>query len=330
MKKKVLVTGGAGYIGSHTCKALAEAGFLPISFDNLSMGHKYAVKWGPLIEADLRDRKELDRAFTEHRPIAVFHFASDASVVESMQNPGKYYSNNVGASLALLEAMRDHKVSYLIFSSSCATYGTALHTPIEETHPQNPINPYGRSKWITEQMLRDFDQAHGIKSVSLRYFNAAGADLDGEIGEDHTPETHLIPSLLQTALGMREEISIYGTDFPTPDGSAIRDYTHVEDLADAHLLALRWLITNKKSKAFNLGTGTGSSVLQILHSVEHYFKRRLSVCYQKRREGEPAILTANPTLAIQELGWIASRSDLTTLISSAARWFEQVYHLFQN
>lgn len=324
MNQHVLVTGGAGYIGSHTCKALAKAGFIPVSFDNLSMGHEYAVKWGPLVHADLRDRSALDSAFKTYRPIAVFHFASDAFVVESMHNPGKYYSNNVGSSLSLLEAMRDHEIRHFIFSSSCATYGSAIFTPIDENHPQNPINPYGRSKWMVEQMLRDFDAAHGIKSVSLRYFNAAGADLDGEIGEDHTPETHLIPCVLQTALGDRESFSIFGTDFPTRDGSAIRDYTHVEDLAEAHILALRWLQANETTAAFNLGTGTGCSVLEVLHAAEHFFGKKVPLRKEMRRAGEPAILTANADRAKKMLGWTPSKSDLSTLIASAAAWFGKV------
>lgn len=324
MKKHILVTGGAGYIGSHTCKWIARTGYIPVTYDNLSLGHEYAVKWGPLIHADLRDSKKLNQALEEYKPIAVFHFASDALVLESMQNPGKYYDNNVGSTLSLLQAMRDHQIKHLVFSSSCATYGNATFTPINESHPQNPINPYGRSKWMIEQILQDFDLAHGIKSVSLRYFNAAGADLDGEIGEDHTPETHLIPSILHTALGLKETFSVYGTNFETPDGSAIRDYTHVVDLAYAHLLALQWLLTQNKSEVFNLGTGTGYSVLEILHAVEAFYEKKIPVHYEARRTGDPPILTADASRAQKILGWKAAHSDLKTLIASAAKWQEKM------
>ena len=235
----ILVTGGAGYIGSHTCKALAKAGFLPVAFDNLSTGHAYAVKWGPFIQGDLNDRAKLDEAIKNYNPKAVLHFAADALVTESMENPGKYYRNNVGSSIALLEAMRDHGIGSLVFSSTCATYGDPKFTPITEDHPQAPISPYGRSKLMIEQIIADFEKAHGLKSAVLRYFNVAGADSETEIGENHTPETHLIPTVIQAALGIRSEVVVYGTDFPSKDGSAVRDYVNVQDLAAAHVGALK-------------------------------------------------------------------------------------------
>ncbi|MBI3508378.1 MAG: UDP-glucose 4-epimerase GalE [Chlamydiia bacterium] len=322
MTKNILVTGGAGYIGSHTCKTLAHHGFIPITYDNLSNGHAYAVQWGPLIHADLRDTDTLHHTLTTYRPLAVLHFASDAYVVESTQNPGKYYSNNVVSTLNLLQAMHTQHIPNLIFSSSCATYGQPATTPISETQLQHPINPYGRTKLICEQMIADFHQAHQLNYVSLRYFNAAGADLETQIGEDHTPETHLIPNLIHAIL-FNKPFHIYGTDFPTPDGTAIRDYTHVQDLANAHLLALNHLLNNGPSLALNLGTGTGHSVLQILRTIERYFDKSLIPHNHPRRPGEPAILTADPALAHRILGWAPQHSDLETLIATASRWFEK-------
>ena len=229
----ILVTGGAGYIGSHACKALAKAGYTPIAYDNLVYGHEWAVKWGPFEQGDILDRKRLDEVIKKYRPAAIMHFAAFAYVGESVEQPGKYYRNNVTGSLTLLEAMRDHGVPYIIFSSTCATYGEPEQIPIPENHKQSPINPYGHSKLMIEQMLSDFDVAHGIRSVSLRYFNAAGADPDGETGEDHDPETHLIPLVLDAAIGKRPSITIFGDDYDTPDGTCIRDYIHVTDLASA-------------------------------------------------------------------------------------------------
>jgi UDP-arabinose 4-epimerase len=318
----ILVTGGAGYIGAQTCKALAQAGWLPIAYDNLSTGHAHAVKWGPLIHAELSDRKKLSETLAKYKPKAALHFAASALVAESMENPGKYYRNNLISSLTLLEAMRDHNISNLIFSSTCATYGQPSAVPITEDHPQSPINPYGRSKWMVEQMIRDFKMAHGIRSVILRYFNVAGADLNGEIGEDHFPETHLIPSVIQAALGVKKEIVVYGTDFPSHDGSAIRDYVHVQDLADAHVAALQYLLTYKKSARINLGTGKGHSVLEIIEAVQKFCQKPLPIKTVDRRAGDPAILTADHRLAKKLLKWEPHRSHLSCLIESAWQWHQ--------
>lgn len=318
----ILVTGGAGYIGSHTCKALAKAGFLPICYDNLSTGHAYAVKWGPFIQADLNDKAKLQETFATFKPKAVLHFAADALVWESMRDPGKYYRNNVGSTLSLLEAMKEAGVDSLIFSSTCATYGQPQFHPITEEHPQIPINPYGRSKLMVEQILSDYEKAHGLHSVCLRYFNAAGADLQTQIGENHSPETHLIPTIIQAALGLREEIVVYGSDFATPDGSAIRDYVHVQDLADAHVAALTWILQEKKSLAINLGTGKGHSVFQIIEAVQNYCGKILPVRVEKRRAGEPSNLTADHQKATEILQWTPQRSDLPTLIDSAWKWHQ--------
>lgn len=321
MSGTILVTGGGGYIGSHTCKALAKAGFLPVVYDNLSTGHAYAVKWGPFVEGDLNDKNKLNEAFTVFKPKAVIHFAANAIVVESMADPGKYYRNNVGSTIALLEAMRDHGVGQLVFSSTCATYGHPQFTPITEGHPQNPINPYGRSKQMIEQIIADFEIAHGIRAVILRYFNAAGADLETQIGENHTPETHLIPTIIQTALGMKNEIVVYGTDFETKDGSAVRDYIHVQDLADAHVAALKC----QKSASINLGTGTGYSVFEIIDAMQKFCGKTLPVRLESRRPGEPGILTADKSRAREYLNWSPQVSDLPTIIESAWKWHQLLF-----
>lgn len=320
MKKYVLVPGGAGYIGSHTCKALALAGFTPVVFDNLSTGHGYAIKWGPFVQGDLNDRAKLDEALLTYRPSAVIHFAADAIVMESMINPGKYYRNNVGGTLSLLEAMRDHQIKKLIFSSTCALYGNPRDNPITEQHPIQPMSPYGRSKWMNEEIIRDFEKAHGLQAVILRYFNAAGADLDAEVGENHTPETHLIPSVLQVALGIKEELVVYGTDFPSKDGSAIRDYIHVLDLARAHVAALEI-----DAATINLGTGSGHSVLEIIQKAQHICGREIRVRIEKRRPGEPGVLTADNAKAKELLGWTPQCSDLDTLITSAWKWHQLLH-----
>ena len=315
----VLVTGGAGYIGSHVCKALACAGFLPITYDNLSTGHAYAVKWGPFVEADVKNKEKLHETFQKFQPKAVLHFAASALVVESMTNPGKYYQNNVQGSLNLLEAMRDYAIPYLVFSSTCATYGQPKSFPITESHPQVPINPYGKSKLMVEQMAADFGAAHGIHSAILRYFNIAGADLDTEIGENHSPETHLIPSVIQAAMGMRDEIVVYGTDFSSHDGSAVRDYIHVQDLANAHVEALRWLFLNKKGIEINLGTGNGYSVFEIISAVQKFCGSSFHVRLEQARAGEPSHLTADSGLAKELLGWEPRFSELPVLIESALK-----------
>jgi UDP-arabinose 4-epimerase len=316
----IFVTGGAGYIGSHACKALAAAGFLPIAYDNLSTGHAYAVKWGPFVEGDLNNRAKLDEAIKSYRPLVVLHFAGSALVSESIADPGKYYRNNVANTISLLEAMREFQIHHLVFSSTCATYGDPQFTPITEAHPQLPISPYGRSKLMIEQIIADFERAYSIRSVTLRYFNVAGADLATEIGENHMPETHLIPSVIQAALGMKSEMVVYGTDFPTRDGSAVRDYVHVQDLAEAHVAALKWLIANKKSIAVNLGTGTGYSVLEIIAAVQKFCGKPIPARLEKRKAGDPSSLTADSTLAKELFGWTPHASDLHTLIESAWKW----------
>jgi UDP-glucose-4-epimerase GalE len=315
----ILVTGGAGYIGAHTCKALLGAGFYPITYDNLSTGHAYAVQWGPLVQGDLRDKETLSQVFTKYRPLAVLHFAASALVVESMQDPGKYYDNNVYGSLCLLETMRQHKIPHLVFSSTCATYGNPESLHIDETHPQRPINPYGRSKWMVEQIIEDFTKTYDLSAVNLRYFNAAGADLQREIGENHTPETHILPLIIQTALGLRNELTIYGTDFPTPDGSAVRDYIHVTDLAKAHVLSLQWLLKHKKNVSLNLGNGKGFSILELVTAVEAFSQKAVPLKFSAKREGEPAYLVADAAKAKKILNW-TPLLPLSAIISSAWNW----------
>lgn len=321
--KTILVTGGAGYIGSHVCKALAAGGYLPVTFDNLIYGHRSAVQWGPLVEGDILDRDALDRAFGEFRPLAVMHFAAFAYVGESVTDPGKYYRNNVAGSLTLLEAMRDRQISQLVFSSTCATYGVPRVTPITEDHPQQPVNPYGASKQMIEQILRDFDIAHGIRSIALRYFNAAGADPTGAIGEDHTPETHLIPLILDAAAGVRPDITIFGDQYPTHDGTCVRDYIHVSDLAQAHLLALRALESGHPSCAYNLGNGRGFSVKQVIDVAQAITARPIPVRIGAARSGDPPHLVGDATRIRNELGWVPEYPDLPSIIESAWRWHQR-------
>ncbi len=317
---KVLVTGGAGYIGSHACKALLRAGHLPITYDNLSNGHLWAVKWGPVVIGDLLDREALDRAFKHYKPEAIMHFAGLAYVGESMKRPGDYFRNNFVGSLNLLESARANDVGKIVFSSTCATYGVPSVTPISENHPQHPINPYGASKLMVERALHDFYFAHGLQSVSLRYFNAAGADLDGDIGEAHHPETHLIPLLLDVAAGKSSYASIFGRDYETLDGTCVRDYIHVSDLADAHVLALDALCRDVGCKAYNLGNGNGYSVLEVIRIVERVTGKPIKVIDGPRRLGDPAHLVGDPTMAARDLSWRPMFSDLTTIIESAWRW----------
>ncbi len=320
MTQTILVTGGAGYIGSHTCKFLHERGYTPVVLDNLVYGHRSAVKWGPFIEGDIHDREGVDRIFSEYSPAAVIHFAAFAYVGESMLAPGKYYQNNVAGTLSLLESMRRNGCPHIVFSSSCATYGLPETLPLSESHPRKPISPYGRSKLMVEEILRDYDSAHGLKSVSLRYFNAAGADLAGELGEDHAPETHLIPLAVAAALGTRPELQIFGTDYPTADGTAVRDFVHVTDLAAAHVQALEFLARRETSQAINLGTGRGYSVREIVREVERVSGREVPVVRKERRAGDPPVLVADAARAGQLLGWKPTHSDLPTIISSAWKW----------
>ena len=316
----ILVTGGAGYIGSHTCKALAAAGFMPVAYDNLVFGHEWAVKWGPLARGDILDRGRLEEVFRQYKPSAIVHFAAYAYVGESVEQPAKYYKNNVTGTLTLLEAMRDHGVEQMVYSSTCATYGRPQMIPIPEHHPQNPVNPYGASKLMVEQILADFSAAYGLRSISLRYFNAAGADADGEIGEDHDPETHLIPLVLQTAAGKRPNITIYGTDYDTPDGTCIRDYVHVSDLAEAHVLALKALSSNGSSASYNLGTGRGFSVREVIETAHSVTGREIRVQEGPRRPGDPPQLVADATRAKTELGWTPKYADLDQIVKSAWSW----------
>ena len=318
--KVILVTGGAGYIGSHACKALAKAGYTPIAYDNLVYGHKWAVKWGPFELGDILDRNRLDEVIKQYRPAAIMHFAAFAYVGESVDHPGKYYRNNVTGSLTLLEVMRDNDINNFIFSSTCATYGEPEQIPIPENHKQAPINPYGHSKLMIEQMLSDFDVAHKLKSVSLRYFNAAGADPEGDTGEDHDPETHLVPLVLDAAIGKRPSITIFGDDYDTPDGTCIRDYIHVTDLADAHVRALKYLEQGGESTKYNLGNGKGFSVKEVIETAEKITGKKISVIIGKRRPGDPPRLVGDATRIRKELGWSPEYADLETIIQTAWKW----------
>jgi len=316
----VLVTGGAGYIGSHTCKSLAQQGFTPIVYDNLVAGHAWAVQWGPLERGDINDRARLNEVIAQYQPDAVIHFAGAAYVGESVENPWKYYRNNVAGSLVILEAMRDHGIKKLIFSSTCSTYGVPSVIPIVEDHPQRPVNPYGASKLVVEQMLQDFGAASNLRYASLRYFNAAGADPECEIGEAHDPETHLIPLLLQVAAGQRTHIDVYGTDYSTMDGTAIRDYVHVNDLARAHVLALTYLSGGGKSISLNLGTGYGYSVQQVINATEQVTGLPIGTHRVARRLGDPPELVANSTASARILGWQHTLSSLPIILETAWRW----------
>ncbi|MCG6533470.1 MAG: UDP-glucose 4-epimerase GalE [Syntrophales bacterium LBB04] len=316
----ILITGGAGYVGSHTCKVLAGQGYLPVVLDNLVYGHTWAVKWGPFIKGDLNDASILDQIFADYKPKAVIHFAAYAYVGESVENPAKYYQNNVAGSISLLEAMRRHGCMNLIFSSSCSTYGIPLQVPIPENHPQLPINPYGRTKLMMEHIIQDYGSAYGIRYAILRYFNAAGADPEGQIGEDHDPETHLIPILLHTVQGLRNHTEVYGTDYDTPDGTAIRDYIHVTDLAGAHLLAVKYLSQSRQSLCANLGTGQGNSVMEVIEAVQQVTGKPVAYRTVGRRPGDPAKLVAMSDFAYTMLGWKPDFCDIKATISTAWNW----------
>ncbi len=320
MKKNILIAGGAGYIGSHMCKYLAEKGFRPVVLDNLAYGHRQAVKWGELIEGDVSDSRLLDRLFSEYRFSAVMYFAAFINVGESVTDPAKYYQNNVGAAIHLLESMQRHGAGNLIFSSSCAVYGEPQEIPLTEKHPYHPINPYGRSKLMVEQILSDFDAAYGMKYTSLRYFNAAGADPDGELGEDHNPETHLIPLIFQTVLEKREILSVFGDDYPTKDGTCIRDYIHINDLARAHLLALERLLKGGDSAAYNLGNGAGYSVKEVIDMAEKVSAKTVPYEIKPRRAGDPPVLIGSAEKAVRELGWKPEFPDLESIMKTAWDW----------
>ena len=319
----ILIVGGAGYIGSHTAKLISSAGHRPVVFDNLVHGHRWAVKWGPLVEGDLADPVAIRRVMQEHDVKAVIHFAAYAYVGESMTDPGKYFRNNVVGTVNLLDAMVAAGVRDIVFSSTCATYGTPEKVPIAEDHPQHPVNPYGESKLIVEKMLRWYAQVHGLRYAALRYFNAAGADPDGEIGEDHAPETHLIPLAIAAALGRGKPLSIFGNDYPTPDGTAVRDYIHVRDLADAHLAALSALEKGAAQLWLNLGTGRGNSVREVLAAVERAVGRPVPVVEAPRRAGDPAILVADARRARLELGWTPLYPTIETIVEHAIRWHQR-------
>ena len=320
MSQSILVTGGAGYVGSHACKALARAGYRPVVYDNLSRGHREAVKWGPLIEGDLHDRGRLVETLRSHRVDAVMHFAAFAYVGESVTHPDTYYRNNVAGTLSLLDAMREAKVGTIVFSSTCAVYGVPEALPIRESTAKAPLNPYGQTKLAIERALHWYGAAGFMRYAALRYFNAAGADLDGEIGENHDPETHLIPLILRAALGRGEPLQVFGTDYPTPDGTAIRDYIHVADLADAHVRALAHLASGGDSLQLNLGTGSGHSVRAVVAAVERIAGRPVPRREAPRRPGDPPELVADAALASARLGWRPVHSDLGTIIRTALAW----------
>ncbi|MBY5613027.1 UDP-glucose 4-epimerase GalE [Rhizobium leguminosarum] len=321
MPRYILVTGGAGFIGSHICKALSRAGMIPVTYDNLSTGHADSVRWGPLIRAELADVATLRRTLAEFSPDCVIHCGANAYVGESVEMPRKYYRNNVVGSLTLLEACLDQDIDRIVFSSSCATYGVPASLPIREESPQHPVNPYGRTKLIFEMALEDFAAAYGIRYAALRYFNAAGADPDGELAERHQPETHLIPRALLAAAGRLERLDIFGTDYATADGTCVRDYIHVSDLAQAHLAAVNHLMADGGSLSVNLGSGRGTSVREILEAIHRASGCEVPVRYCARRIGDPPILFANTARAQTELGFAPVLSDIDTIIRTAGPTF---------
>lgn len=317
---KILVVGGAGYIGSHMVKMLTTQGYQVMTLDNLATGYRNAVKYGDFIEGDIADSALLDNLFSSHEFEAVMHFASFIEVAESVKDPAKYYSNNFSNTLNLLNAMVRHGVKRFIFSSTAAIFGEPVYTPIDEQHPKLPINPYGWSKLMVEQALEDYDSAYGIRSVCLRYFNAAGADPEGELGECHDPETHLIPLILQAASGRRDAISFFGQDYETRDGSCVRDYIHIVDLCTAHLLALNKLLNGSTSQCYNLGNGNGFTVTEVIDVVKKVTGKDLQVIKAPRRPGDPATLVANSALARSELDWSPKYADLTDIVEHAWNW----------
>jgi UDP-glucose 4-epimerase/UDP-arabinose 4-epimerase len=325
MTRAILVAGGAGFVGGHTCKALARAGFLPVVFDNLSTGHRDFVRWGPLVQADLHDTAAVADAIRQHHCVAVLHFAAFAYVGESVTDPAKYYDNNVVGTLSLLAGMRAAGCDALVFSSTCAIYGQPAQVPIAEDTPPDPINPYGASKLMVERILADFRPAYGLRSIALRYFNACGADPDAEIGELRDPETHLIPRAMMALQGHIADFAVFGTDFDTPDGTAIRDYIHVADLADAHVAAVERLLAGSAGGAFNLGTGRGYSVLEVLRAIEREAGEVLPEVSGPPRAGDPAVLVADPTRAREGLGFNPVHSDLATIVRTAWAWHRRAH-----
>jgi len=315
-----LVCGGAGYIGSHMVKMLASLGHKVVTFDNLSTGYRDAVKWGEFVKGDLLNPIDLEALFSARRFDTVIHFAARSQIGESQQKPGLYYRNNVVGTMNLLDAMREHHVQKIIFSSTAAVYGNPVSATISEDHPKKPVNVYGRSKLMVEKILEDYDRAYGLKSVYLRYFNAAGADPECDLGERHDPETHLIPLVLQTASGKRDAITVFGSDYDTEDGTCIRDYIHVNDLCDAHWLAIQFLKNKGVSQRFNLGNGNGFSVRQVIDVCRKVTGRNIKVIEGERREGDPDVLVADSTRAQAELGWSPKFGDLHSIISHAWQW----------
>lgn len=324
--KTVLVTGGAGYIGSHACKALSKAGYVPVTYDNLITGWQDAVKFGPFEQGDLLDRARLDEVFTKYQPVAVMHFAALSQVGEAMAEPGKYWSNNVTGSLTLIEAAVAAGCLDFVFSSTCATYGEHDNVVLDETTSQHPLNAYGASKRAIEDILHDFEAAYGLRHVIFRYFNVAGADPDGEVGEFHRPETHLVPLMLDAIDGKRDGLTVFGTDYDTPDGTCIRDYVHVCDLVDAHVLGLNWLEQGKGSQVFNLGTGSGFSVLEVIEHSKAVTNRAVPYKVGARREGDCTKLVSGSVRAEAELGWKPKRSTLETMIADAWRWHQNGHY----
>lgn len=326
MAQHVLVTGGAGYIGSHACKALARAGYVPVTYDSFVTGWRDAVKFGPLEEGDLSDRARLDAVFARWQPVAVMHFAALSLVGESMKNPGLYWRHNVLSSLTLIEAACAAGCLDFVFSSTCATYGDQDGVVLDETTTQAPINAYGGSKQAIEMILRDFGASHGLRSVIFRYFNVAGADPEGEVGEFHRPETHLVPLMLDAIDGKRPALTVYGSNYPTKDGTCIRDYVHVSDLVDAHVLGLQWLQAGKGSEVFCLGSGTGFSVREVIAQSKAVTNRAVPILEGDRRPGDAAVLVSGSTKAIRDLGWAPKRSDLATMIADAWRWHQSGHY----
>lgn len=320
---RILVTGGAGYIGSHVCKALAGAGFEPITYDNLSLGHSWAVKWGPLVKGDICDKETLRQACRDYQPSGVIHLAGLSNVRESQRYPLRYYHNNVTGTLSLLEVIRKSEIPFFVFSSTCSIYGIPEQIPIDESHPKKPINPYGQSKWMVEQILETASLSYDMKVASLRYFNAAGADPEGEIGETHAPETHLLPLLIQAGLTKDGAFTLFGEDHDTPDGTPIRDFIHVTDLATAHVKALKRLIENQSSFSVNLGTGQGYSIREVIAAVEKELSTPISYKKGKRFAGDPPILIANAQKARDLLQWAPNHSSLSEIIATAGRWHQK-------
>lgn len=319
----ILIVGGAGYIGSEINKELNKNGYQTVVFDSLVSGHKEAVKWGEFVKGDLENLEDIREVFKKYPIEAVFNFAAFIEVGESVKDPQKYYFNNLVNTLNLLKVMKEFKVNKIIFSSTAATFGEPKYTPIDEKHPQWPINPYGWTKLMIERVFSDYDTAYGLRYVALRYFNACGANEEADIGENHNPESHLIPLVLDAAIGKRENIKIFGTDYPTPDGTCVRDYVHVEDLASAHLLALKHLLNNGESKQYNLGNGKGFSVREVIEAVKKVTGKEFTVVEDLRRPGDPPVLVATSEKIKNELGWTPKYTDIEAIVASAWKWHQK-------